>query len=267
MACDTADYSRTDYIGGSYLFADTYGLLIVSSTKAGKMSHYEDFYGSAANGKCIGKAFKEWFEKNGELDRFCHYGLTILGDPTLRTPRTYNQTRNVSLISVTAGDSLYNTTEVYSSWTVTIKVAVENEGVFTETVNVTAYYNNNTLENQTVNLFPGTHRVLTFIWDTAGVLSCSNYTVSANVSIVPEEIDTGDNISVDGIISVRLMGDVSGDGMTTGLDVLIVPSLANFMKPVPPANPYADVTGDGLVTGLDVLVITSIANFGKACPP
>ncbi len=45
------------------------------------------------------------------------------------------------------------------------------------------------------------------------------------------------------------------------------------MKTVPPLppphaeNPNADVNGDNMVTGLDVLIITSIENFMKTWPP
>ncbi len=234
MACDTADYPRTNYIGGSYVFADTYGLLAISSTKKGKMSNYGDFYGPVSKGKCIGQAFKEWFEKNGELDRFCHYGLTILGDPTLRTPRTYDQIRNVAVISVTAGDSLYNATEVHSSWPITINVTLRNEGVFVETINVTAYYDNNIIENQTVNLFPGADRVLTFTWNTTGVPPCRNYTISANISsVIQGEEDTGDNLLEDGKIYVRLIGDVNGNGFVGSDDIIVVQKAENYAQTCP----------------------------------
>ena len=89
MACDTADYtcrnfSSPNYIGGSYIFADTYGLLVVGCTKPHGLWNVTDFYEPIAKGKCIGQAFKEWFEKNGELDRITSYGMIILGDPALR---------------------------------------------------------------------------------------------------------------------------------------------------------------------------------------
>lgn len=84
IACQVAKYSFTDYIGGTYIFADTYGLLVSGSTASGGMNDIEEFYEPIAEGKCIGQAFKEWCEKisTSSLD----YGQTILGDPTLRAP-------------------------------------------------------------------------------------------------------------------------------------------------------------------------------------
>ena len=84
MACKVADYSYTDYIGGSYVFADTYGLLLLGSTASGGMNYINDFYGPIAEGKSIGQAFIEYC---GKVPTFnpnnFNYGLTILGDPTL----------------------------------------------------------------------------------------------------------------------------------------------------------------------------------------
>ena len=226
MACDTADYSRTNYIGGAYIFADTYGLLEVSSTKKGKMSNYNDFYEPVANGKCMGQALKEWFEENGELDRFLHYGLTILGDPTLRAPRIYNQTRDVAVTSVTTGGSHSNFTEVYSGYDATINVTVKNEGIFTENITVTVYYDNNTIKNQTVNLFPGADRVLTFIWNVSGVPTCRNYTIKAYAHPIPNETDTDDNTYTGLKVYVRVCGDVNGDGeVDTGYKIKLAMAL------------------------------------------
>ena len=256
LACDTADYRETDYIGGSYIFADTYGLLAVGSTKLGSMSNFNDFYGPIAKGKCIGQSFKEWFEKNGELGRDFYYGLTILGDPTLRTPRTYNQTRNVAVTNVTAGDSRYGLTEVYSGWDVTVNVALKNEGVFVETINLTVYYDNNTIEAQTVNLFPASDRILTFIWGTTSVHR-GNYTIKAETSTVLNETGTDDNTMVDGTIRVRVPGDVNGDGKVSSgdlLELLIDLSLEKTGE----EEPFSDINCDGKISSGDLLELLII---------
>ena len=252
MACRTTDYSRQDYIGGSYIFADTYGLLAVGCTKPGKMFNYMDFYGPISEGKCIGQAFKEWFEKNGELDRIFYYGLTILGDPTLRTPRIYNETRDVVVTRVTAGDSCYNATEVHSGWGITIYVTLKNKGIFIETVNVTVYYDGNIIEKQTVNVFPGADRILTLIWNTTGVPPCRNYTISAYAHPVPNETFTLDNMLVDGRIHVRILGDVDGDHDVDGGDMRKIQ--LDMWEPVETRlnHPYSDLDGDGDVDGGDM---------------
>jgi len=248
MACNTADYALTNYIGGSYIFADTYGLLAVGCTKPGAMTIYSDFYEPVSEGKCVGQAFKEWFEKHGELNPVFHYGLTILGDPTLRTPRVYNQTRDISITSVRASDSHYGLTEVPSGWNITIDVAVRNEGVFVEKFNVTVYSDNNTVVEHVVTVFPGA-RNLTFIWDTTGV-ALGNYTIKAVASTVPNETDTDDNTMDDGTISVGIPGDLNDDGVINILDLKLVKlAFSNLI-----VEPFADIDGNGEVNILDVKI-------------
>jgi hypothetical protein len=62
--------------------------------------------------------------------------------------------------------------------------------------------------------------------------------------------------SFDILITDSLLGDVNGDGTVTGIDVLLVTSSVNFMKPVPPADPRADVNNDSMVNGLDLLIVS-----------
>lgn len=247
MACRTTDYSRDNYIGGSYIFAHTYGLLVIGFTKPHGTWNVADFYGSLAKGKCIGQAFKEWFEKHGEFNQGYYYGMTILGDPTLRTPRIYNQTRDTAVTSIMAG-----ATEVHSGSDVTINVAVKNKGVFVETVNVTVYYDdNNFIGRQTVSLFPASDRTLIFLWDTTGV-RLGNHTIKAETSFLPQESNTDDNIMVDGTIRIRITGDVNDDGKVNVLDVILV---CVNPGPVPPSPPECDVNGDSTVNVLDVILI------------
>ncbi len=76
------------YIGGAYLFFGN-GLAVVGSTKTGGMVYSEAFYSALAEGKSFGEAFLAWWKNSGFtpdslLFRQWNYGMTILGDPTLR---------------------------------------------------------------------------------------------------------------------------------------------------------------------------------------
>jgi hypothetical protein len=88
-ACSAAKYSDSlsgGYIGGHYIFAETYGINAVSSTKIGGMQGCSDFYTPLSYGSSIGKAFQLWFEiyaESSSYSRAWYYGMTILGDPTL----------------------------------------------------------------------------------------------------------------------------------------------------------------------------------------
>ena len=62
----------------------------VASSKSGSMLNFEDFYQPLGSGKTYGESFREWFEINAETgaggdSRGWFYGMSINGDPTLRT--------------------------------------------------------------------------------------------------------------------------------------------------------------------------------------
>jgi len=89
FACSNARYVEDGYMGGEYVFAPTRGLGAIGSTKTGSMLEFQDFYGPLGEGKEIGEAFRAWFEaqiKDGfEMwEKSWYYGMTLLGDPTLR---------------------------------------------------------------------------------------------------------------------------------------------------------------------------------------
>ena len=94
-----------------------------------------------------------------------------------------------SLTKVTAGES------------VSINVTVSNDGDFTETFNVTAYYDSNTIGTQIVtDLANGTSKDLTFIWSTTGV-PAGTYTMSAEAKLENDDYP-GDNAKTDGQVTV-----------------------------------------------------------------
>jgi len=106
---------------------------------------------------------------------------------------------DVSIISVTP-----STTEVDLGQTVNITVVVKNEGNFTETFNVTLYYDNNIIETQTVtDLAPSGDKTLTFSWNTTGVTPDVNHTIKAEASTVQGETNTDNNANADSTIKVK----------------------------------------------------------------
>ncbi len=86
-ACSNARFTTPGCMGSQYIFADTYGLLTVGSTKTGGMIEPDDFYTPLSENITIGEAFQEWFIKVAERNRNWTYGMVVLGDPTLGTHR------------------------------------------------------------------------------------------------------------------------------------------------------------------------------------
>jgi len=94
FCCSGARFVEENYSAGWDIFNEDWGLLAVGSTKTGSMmSWFQDFYSPMASGQCVGDAFKSWFTTHGEYDRDWHYGLAIMGDPTLK-PRHHAADRH-----------------------------------------------------------------------------------------------------------------------------------------------------------------------------
>lgn len=87
FACSNCRYVENGYMGGRYIFTDTWGLGAIGSTKTGSMLEFQNFYYPLSEGKCLGDGFREWFaiwaEAWGDTSRSWFYGMTLLGDPAL----------------------------------------------------------------------------------------------------------------------------------------------------------------------------------------
>ena len=99
-------------------------------------------------------------------------------------------------------------TFVYIGEILTIYVVVENEGNQIESFNVTTFYENVTASNVVgtipVNrLQPGEEKLLVFNWNTRNVTE-GNYTLSAEASAVPGEINIENNKFVDDVVWIKL---------------------------------------------------------------
>jgi len=189
IVCSAAKYSEPDYLAGSAVFGNDYGLLAVGSTQAISTLPVNDFYGSLSEGKCIGEAFHEWsVELHKRYDYFqCQfYGLTLIGDPTLQLHHEIHDVAvtnlKVSLINMSCEETL------------TVEVAVENQGNFNETFDVAIYWdftNSNSIE---VTLAAGAKTTITFDFTQLDRLILGYHTVEATASTVLGELDKDDNI-------------------------------------------------------------------------
>ncbi|MGD8719864.1 MAG: T9SS type A sorting domain-containing protein [Candidatus Zixiibacteriota bacterium] len=88
FACSNALFTYSNYMAGWYTFMDNdYGLAAVGSTKTGSMLYFTDFYEPLSENEPLGEAFRYWFAKwgdaSGQNGREWHYGMTLIGDPTL----------------------------------------------------------------------------------------------------------------------------------------------------------------------------------------
>jgi len=152
-------------------------------------------------------------------------------------------------------------TTAYVGQSLNITVTAMNEGTSIETFNVTAYYNTTLIVTQAItNLASGASATVNFIWDTTGVAKGS-YTISGNASEVTGETDTADNGYVDGIVKVKILGDVDGDGDVDSMDLFTLAAAYGTHTGDPLFNVACDFDGDGDVDSMDLFALA--ANYGK----
>jgi parallel beta-helix repeat protein len=178
---------------------------------------------------------------------------------------------NMAITNITSSKTV-----VGQGFSSNINVTVANQGDFTETFNVTLYANTTEIETREITLASGSSTTLTFTWNTTGFAK-GNYTISAYAWPVPGETDIADNMLVDGIVTVAMIGDISSptkpgvpDGKVDMADVGAVARLFGVAYPDPKYNPNYDITGP--VTGtadgkIDMMDIGTVArHFGKTDP-
>jgi len=173
------------------------------------------------------------------------------------TTFTLGAVHDIAITSVTP-----SSTWVYQGNTIDIYVEVKNKGDFSETFNVTAYYDGNVIETRTdITLEAGSSTTLTFAWDTTGV-TIGDYTIKGEASEVPGETDTTDNTLIDDTVQIRIPGDINGDGDVDSDDFYIFAGAYGSSVGDPAYNPNADIDGDGYVDSDDFYIFAG--NYGKS---
>ncbi len=89
FACGPGRFTDENYLAGAYIFHTTSGLITVASSKSGSMLNFADFTQPLSEGKCIGEAFRLWFDAQApyvQWEKEWYYGMIVFGDPTLRVP-------------------------------------------------------------------------------------------------------------------------------------------------------------------------------------
>ncbi len=145
---------------------------------------------------------------------------------------------------------------------VNITVTVENPGSYTETFNLTAYYDDTAAvllsgnNYTTVTLVCAESKTILMIWNTTGV-PLGTYTIKANATIVSGETNTDDNERGDGDVLVTIVGDIDGDGDVDWQDFGDFATAygskgpPQIPTPDPDWNPLADLDCDGDVDWQD----------------
>jgi len=134
-------------------------------------------------------------------------------------------------------------------------------------VTVTLYYNitaNKKIGTQVINLLLGETRTIIFVWNTAGVEYCHNYTITSVASIAFPDADPTDNTLADGKVKVRIIGDINGDGIVDMADISMQVDAFLAETGHPRWNSDADLDLDHMIDMADIAM--TIDHFLDECP-
>jgi len=120
------------------------------------------------------------------------------GEQYLRTIIDGYLIRDVAVLSVVSSSSGVRVGDVLD-----INVTVRNKGNCAESFNVTVYYDSSAISSCYVDsLEPSVETTVVFHWDTQKITE-GNYTISASADMVPQEIETSDNVRSGSVVEVR----------------------------------------------------------------
>ena len=174
-----------------------------------------------------------------------------------------------------------NKTVVGQTLLLEFNVTVANKGDFTETFNITVYYNSTLIHTQKIeNLLNGTSKTFSLVCNASEVAKSNqttlcNYTITFKVPVIPGETNWTDNELLDGWVIVAMVGDITGnnnypDGKCDIRDVAKTAILFGVIYPDSRYEPNCDLTGPirGLADGkIDIRdIATVVKNFGKIDP-
>jgi hypothetical protein len=136
--------------------------------------------------------------------------------------------------------------------TMNVTVVVANQGSMIEEINVTVHLNGDILGSMLGFVESGYSAIFNFAWNTSS-FSKGNYTISANVNVIPGETDIADNTLVGSTVAVTIPGDYNGDFQVNELDADLIRTSWQQLSPPAPTN--LDMNDDGIINIRDASMI------------
>jgi PKD repeat protein len=202
-----------------------------------------------------GKTASHSYTQNG------NYTVTLNVTDTEGYWNTTSRIVRITEIHDVALTSIQCLTKIYSNWVLTITIKAKNQGAYTETFNITAYYNSSMIGTTTVsNLNPQIESTVYIQWNTAGLPIYVSYIVTAEANL-PTDVDPSDNTITYGTTSTKALGDTNGDRKVNIFDIVFIATLYGVQSSNPRWNIQADLQPNGKIDIFDVVVAAS--NYGK----
>ncbi len=158
--------------------------------------------GTITNINCF-LVIPQWASTGNATASACAYTapVSLGGVPYCPKVSTYFSIvyRDVGILEVEASPAV-----VYKGGLVNIDVTVKNEGCEIESFELSVYYNNTHFigAKYVANLQIDANVIELFVWNTSALIE-GFYEISAYAEPVPDEIDTSDNLYVDGVVEVK----------------------------------------------------------------
>lgn len=182
-------------------------------------------------------------------------------------PAGSSEAHDVAVTDVVAWPSM-----VAPGLQVHINVTVENQGASNESFTLSVYMGNITVRDMTVDLTPSQiktvallwaipHMVWAYVfqpplWDTNPMIE--DLTAWAEAGVVAGEVDTSDNVYVDGSVTVIWwIGDVNGDGYINIFDIVILAGSYGSEPGDPGYDPLLDYSQNGRIDIFDIVAAAS----------
>jgi len=128
----------------------------------------------------------------------------------------------------------------------TVSLMMFNYGNTAEEFNLTLYANETQIYSATSLIVESSSSLsLAFAWNTSNFARA--YSLTAGITVLEGETDISDNSFTFGTVKVTCLGDINGDYVTDGKDMVLVKNAVPSMPSLPRWNPDADVNNDGIV--------------------
>ena len=156
-------------------------LILVPPGESGRVKGFLPFFSFDPH---YGDTFMMWLNNK--------YTPCLYDDTIIQTyPKTvfYPAIHNVAVTSVEPSSTMIPPGTILE-----VKVTVKNEGIYSESFDVSLHYDGHLIGTQSVNnLASKATKVISFNWDTTGVTPGPDYTLTAVADVVPGETYTDDN--------------------------------------------------------------------------
>ncbi len=184
-------------------------------------------------------------------------GETNLADNQLTTGPVYLRIPDIAVSSVSLARNW-----VYQGNNVTASVTVKNLDFAPETFTVQLRVDGSPVAGQLVSVAPFASQTLSLTWTTTGA-TFGNHTISAYAVPLSGEVNTANNLLVDGNVRVLIPGDINQDGKVNLSDFFILlGQLGSTSSNWDPFwGPRSDINNDQKVNLLDAFIL--IAHLGQ----